>query len=210
MNLQERKEILVRLGKSILSPEEDLDVAVQRASEENGWFTTEFIRLSLTNIATQYLSEESLQTLIKQYAIPEENERPKKVGIVMAGNIPAVGFHDLLCTFLAGHHAYCKLSSKDQVLIKFMVKKLVEWAPAAETYFVFAEMLKGCDAYIATGSNNSSQYFAHYFSKYPHIIRRNRTSVAVLTGNETTEELEKLADDVYQFFGLGCRNVTQV
>ncbi|NTS40489.1 acyl-CoA reductase [Flavisolibacter sp. BT320] len=210
MNLQERKEILVRLGKSILSPEEDLEAAVRRASQENGWFTTEFIELSLTNIATQYLSEESLQTLIDHYGIPEENESPKKVGIVMAGNIPAVGFHDLLCTFLAGHYAHCKLSSKDSVLIKFMVKKMVEWAPAAEPYFVFAEMLKGCDAYIATGSNNSSQYFTHYFSKYPHIIRRNRTSVALLTGDEKTEELEKLADDVYQFFGLGCRNVTQV
>lgn len=189
MNLQERKEILVRLGKSILSPEEDLEAAVRRASQENGWFTTEFIELSLTNIATQYLSEESLQTLIDHYGIPEENESPKKVGIVMAGNIPAVGFHDLLCTFLAGHYAHCKLSSKDSVLIKFMVKKMVEWAPAAEPYFVFAEMLKGYDAYIATGSNNSSQYFTHYFSKYPHIIRRNRTSVALLTGDEKTEEL---------------------
>ena len=210
MNLQERKEILVRLGNYILSPDEDLQVTVQKASAENPWFTNEFIRLSLTNIVTQYLSEDSLQTLIDTYSIPAENHNPRKVGIVMAGNIPAVGFHDMLCTFMTGHHAYIKLSSKDSVLIKFMVKKLVEWNPSADTYFVFAEMLKGCDAYIATGSNNSSQYFAYYFNKYPHIIRRNRTSVAILSGEETEQELEALADDVYQFFGLGCRNVTQV
>lgn len=210
MNLQERKEILVRLGKYLLSAEEDLQAAMQRAASENAWFTPEFITLSLNNIAKQFLPEVSLQTLIQTYSIPNENTAPKKVGIVMAGNIPAVGFHDLLCTFLAGHQAYIKLSSKDTVLIKFFVKKLVEWNPAAEAYFVFAEMLKGCDAYIATGSNNSSQYFTHYFSKYPHIIRRNRTSVAILTGEETEQELENLADDVYQFFGLGCRNVTQV
>jgi hypothetical protein len=210
MNLQERKEILVRLGTYLLSTEEDLQAAMRQSAAENAWFTPEFITRSLTNIATQYLSEESLQTLISTYAIPAENHRPKKVGIVMAGNIPAVGFHDLLCTFLAGHQAYIKLSSKDTVLIKFFVKKLVEWNPAAEAYFVFADMLKGCDAYIATGSNNSSQYFTYYFNKYPHIIRRNRTSVAILTGEETADELESLADDVFQFFGLGCRNVTQV
>lgn len=210
MNLQERKEILVRLGTYLLSTDEDLQTATRRAAAENAWFTPEFITLSLTNIATQYLSEESLQTLLRTYAIPAENNLPEKVGIVMAGNVPAVGFHDLLCTFLAGHHAYIKLSSKDTVLIRFMVKKLVEWNPSAEEYFVFAELLRGCNAYIATGSNNSSQYFAYYFNKYPHIIRRNRTSVAILTGDETAAELEKLADDVYQFFGLGCRNVTQV
>jgi hypothetical protein len=111
---------------------------------------------------------------------------------------------------MAGHYAVVKLSSKDTVLIKFLVKKLVEWNPEASVYFTIGEMLKGCDAYIATGSNNSSHYFAFYFSKYPHIIRKNRTSVAILTGEESTEELEKLADDVYQYFGLGCRNVTKI
>ena len=165
MNLQERKEILVRLGNYLLSTEEDLQDTMRRAASENAWFTPEFITLSLTNIAKQYLSEESLQALIQTYKVPNNNPAPKKVGLVMAGNIPAVGFHDLLCTFLSGHHAYIKLSSKDTVLIKFFVKKLVEWNPAAEPYFVFAEMLKGCGAYIATGSNNSSQYFSYYFSK---------------------------------------------
>ena len=210
MNLQERMEILVRLGNYLLSDEEDWQAARQRAAAENAWFTPEFIALSVNNIANQFLTEKNLQSLVTKYAIANENNAPKKVGIVMAGNIPMVGFHDLLCTFMAGHYAVIKLSSKDTVLIKHLVKKLVEWNPSAAPYFTFAEMLKGCDAYIATGSNNTSHYFSYYFSKYPHIIRRNRTSVALLTGEETEAELERLADDVYQFFGLGCRNVTQI
>ncbi len=128
----------------------------------------------------------------------------------MAGNIPLVGFHDWLCVFISGHKALIKPSSKDQVLIKHLLEKLNEWNADAATFSEFSEMLKGCDAYIATGSNNSSRYFEYYFKKYPHIIRRNRTSVAVLTGKETNEELEKLADDVYLYFGLGCRNVTKI
>lgn len=210
MNLQERKEILMRLGNYMLSDKEDWQQTKERATVENAWFIPEFINLAAQNISTQYLAPEKLGTLIARYHIPDENPIPKKVGIVMAGNIPMVGFHDMLCTFITGHYTVIKLSSKDSVLIKFMVNKLVEWNSAAAAYFTFADMLKGCDAYIATGSNNSSTYFTYYFSKYPHIIRKNRTSVAILTGEETGEELEKLADDVYQFFGLGCRNVTKI
>jgi hypothetical protein len=142
--------------------------------------------------------------------VPEENPLPTKVGIVMAGNIPLVGFHDFLCVFLTGHMAYIKPSSKDEVLIKHLVGKLLEWENDLNAMIQFGEMLKGCDAYIATGSNNTSAYFDYYFQKYPHIIRRNRTSVAILNGDETREDLEKLADDVYQYFGLGCRNVTKL
>jgi hypothetical protein len=128
----------------------------------------------------------------------------------MAGNIPLVGFHDLLSVFISGHRAVIKPSSKDEALIKHLVKKLEEWNPEIKELISFQEMLKGCDAYIATGSNNSARYFEYYFSKYPHIIRRNRTSVAILNSNETTEELEKLADDVHLYFGMGCRNVTKI
>lgn len=200
----------MRLGTYMQSADEDWTIAKERAAAENAWFTPEFIALSVSNISTQFLAEEKLQTLIDTYRIPADNPSSKKVGIVMAGNIPLVGFHDLLCTFLTGHYAYVKLSSKDTVLIKFLVNKLVEWNASVAPYFTFSEMLKGCDAYIATGSNNTSKYFEFYFSKYPHIIRKNRTSVAILTGEETTKELEHLADDVYQYFGLGCRNVTKI
>jgi hypothetical protein len=133
-----------------------------------------------------------------------------RVGIVMAGNIPMVGFHDLLCVFITGHISAIKLSSKDEVLIQDIVLRLKEWEPEVAELITIAENLKGCDAYIATGSNNSGRYFDYYFGKYPHIIRRNRTSIAVLYESETTEELEKLADDIQTFFGLGCRNVTKL
>jgi hypothetical protein len=128
----------------------------------------------------------------------------------MAGNIPLVGFHDFLCAFISGHRQTIKPSSKDEVLIRHLVEHLCTLDASVKDLVSFSEMLKGCDAYIATGSNNSARYFDYYFSKYPHIIRRNRTSVAVLSGKESNEELEKLADDVYQYFGLGCRNVTKI
>jgi hypothetical protein len=210
MNLQERKDLLVRLGRLMKAGGEDWQTAKEKARAENAWFTDEFIDLAAANISEQFLADESLQRLIDAYSIPAENLSPKKVGLVMAGNIPMVGFHDLLCTFLTGHFAAIKLSSRDTVLIKFLVQKMVEWDAGASPYFSFGDMLKGCDAYIATGSNNSSGYFEYYFGKYAHIIRRARTSVAILTGQETTEELERLADDVYQYFGLGCRNVTKI
>jgi hypothetical protein len=128
----------------------------------------------------------------------------------MAGNIPLVGFHDLLCVFIAGHKAIIKTSSKDDVLVKHLVEQLNTWNNESSQFIHFEEMLKGCDAYIATGSNNSARYFEYYFSKYPNIIRKNRTSVAVLDENESTEELERLADDVHLYFGMGCRNVTKI
>ena len=128
----------------------------------------------------------------------------------MAGNIPLVGFHDFLSCFLSGHRQFIKLSSKDPwmfpALLNFMNRKDDSCTDLIQT----ADMLKGMDGYIATGSNNSARYFDYYFGKYPSLIRRNRTSIAVLEGNETTDELEKLSDDVFLYFGLGCRNVTQL
>jgi len=210
MNLSERKELLVRLGIYMQGANEDWQEAKHKAYLENHWFVPEFTALSVNNIAQNFLQPHQLDELIQRYQLPEENEYPKKVGIVMAGNIPLVGFHDLLCVFLSGHYAMIKPSSKDEVLIRHLVKKLNEWKEETSQYMVISEMIKNCDAYIATGSNNSSRYFEHYFGKYPNIIRKNRTSVAILTGKESKEELEKLADDVYQYFGLGCRNVTKI
>ncbi|HPI53542.1 MAG TPA: acyl-CoA reductase [Chitinophagaceae bacterium] len=128
----------------------------------------------------------------------------------MAGNIPMVGFHDFMCVFLSGHKQKIKCSSKDDILIPHLIHKLIEWAPDMASMIEIAPMLKHCDAYIATGSNNSARYFEQYFAKYPHIIRRNRTSVAILNGNETPAELEQLADDIHVYYGLGCRNITKM
>ena len=128
----------------------------------------------------------------------------------MAGNIPLVGFHDLLCVFLTGQNALIKTSSKDDTLIKHLVNVMASWNAEVAVLISFSEMLKGCDAYIATGSNNTAGYFEYYFGKYPNIIRRNRTSVAILTGEESTDELNRLADDVYLYFGLGCRSISKL
>ena len=210
MNLQHRIDLLVQLGQYILADNENWLEVKEKASYENGWFTPMFVTTATQNIATEFLQKEVLENWTKEYSIESKIANPQKVGIVMAGNIPLVGFHDFLCVFISGNIAVMKSSSKDNVLIKDLVEKIIEWDADAANYLQFAEMLKDCDAYIATGSNNSSRYFEYYFAKYPHIIRKNRTSVAIITGNETTQELEKLADDVYYYFGLGCRNVTKI
>ncbi|HTL07563.1 MAG TPA: acyl-CoA reductase, partial [Chitinophagaceae bacterium] len=210
MNLQERIDLLVKLGKYLRSNEDAWINAKQKASQENGWFLPAFIQLAADSIADQFLSEPALNSFVSAYQVPATTPAPKTVGLVMAGNIPLVGFHDWLCIFLSGHRALVKTSSKDKVLITHIVDKLASWNEEVTTQTVFSEMLKGCDAYIATGSNNTARYFDYYFSKYPHIIRRNRTSVALLTGNEDAATLALLADDVNLYFGLGCRNVTKI
>lgn len=210
MELENRKLLLLKLGEYMLSKEEEWIEVKEKAFQQNRWFIPEFISLSVESIAQNYLKGEAIDVLTRNYNIPSTNLKPKKVGIVMAGNIPLVGFHDFLCVFLIGHIAVIKPSSKDDVLIKHLVKKMIEWNADVDALVQFGERLQGCDAYIATGSNNSSRYFEFYFKKYPNIIRKNRTSAAIINGNESEEELEKLADDVYQYFGLGCRNVTKL
>jgi hypothetical protein len=203
-------DLLVRLGEYMLAEDEPWQRAKQRAFAENNWFTLQFIQTSINNIVKNFLQPDSLKQVAITYIIPDINPAPKKVGIVMAGNIPLVGFHDMLCVFLSGHYAVIKLSSKDEALLRHLVEKLIEWEAAAGSYFTISVLLKECDAYIATGSNNTARYFEYYFKDVPNIIRKNRTSVALLTGEETTEELEHLADDVHLYFGLGCRNVTKL
>jgi hypothetical protein len=210
MTLQTRIQILLRLREFFLQPNDAWLACQERAYRENPWFIPEFIELSIKNIADNFLSEESLINWTSHYSIPEINNHPKNIGLVMAGNIPLVGFHDLLCCFLAGHKTTIKPSSKDTVLIKFIVAEITSWNAEIAECIQFAENLKGCDAYIATGSNNTSRYFEYYFGKYPHIIRKNRTSVAILDGSETSEELGALADDIQLYFGLGCRNITKI
>lgn len=210
MNLQHRIDLLDELGKYILSDDPAWVAAKDRATYENGWFISEFVTDASQNIAKEFLVKEKLISWSNRYQIKNTIEHSKKIGIVMAGNIPLVGFHDFLCVFISGHKAIMKPSSKDSVLIRHLVEKINEWEPETVSYTLFAEMLKDCDAYIATGSNNSSRYFEYYFSRFPNIIRRNRTSIAILKGTETKKELELLADDVYNYFGLGCRNVTKV
>ncbi len=207
LQTENRIELLTRLGKYMLSGDlEWLDIQA-RAVSANAWFTAAHISLAINNIAGEYLQKDKVEQWIAHYKV---TEKPKTIGIVMAGNIPLVGFHDFLCGFISGHNLLIKLSSKDDVLFKYLLSKLTGWEPTVGSQVQIADRLNNCDAYIATGSNNTARYFEQYFGKYPHIIRKNRTSVAILDGTETDDELALLADDVYLYYGLGCRNVTQV
>lgn len=198
---------LVALGHYMKGQSQEWESAKDYALQGNQWFTAEMIEVSAKQIATNFLQQDKLNLWMSSY---EPSCSDKVVGITMAGNIPMVGFHDLLCVYLSGQKARIKLSSKDAVLIKHLLAQLASYDPSIVTQIEITDNLRNCDAYIATGSNNTARYFEQYFGKYPNIIRRNRTSVAVLDGAETDEELSALAQDVFLYFGLGCRNVTQI
>lgn len=207
----QRIQLLTQL-QTFISSENDIVIeAKQHAQEANGWFTQSNINLAIESICDQFLDEHKLKSWLNHYPNLSKAASPssKTLGIVMAGNIPLVGFHDFLCGFIAGYNLKLKLSSKDQMLWKTILG-FISSIDSSNQRIESAEMLTGCDLYLATGSNNTSRYFEEYFGKYPSIIRKNRTSVAVLDGNETMEELEGLKEDCTQYFGLGCRNVTKI
>lgn len=207
MTLGKRIDAISALGRYMLSDDPDWQTSKAYAVQANAWFTPEHVDMATHHIA-QYLSDrDRLHSWMHPYKFPDT---PRRIGIVMAGNIPLVGFHDFLCTLLCGHHPYIKLSSKDQVLLPHLIQWLIQHEPVFANTIRCVEQLRGCEAYIATGSNNSARYFTQYFARFPHIIRQNRTSVAVLDGSETEEDLYLLGRDIFTYYGLGCRNVTQV
>lgn len=207
--LSERIEAFCRLGILIEKLDaEEKEELFRRANNQNSWFTEVSMESALQGLI-QLLDGRRLHQWLSPYQIPEPSQS-KKVGILMAGNIPGVGFHDLMCVLISGHVAVANLSSADAYFSGWLIRKLVQIEPRFEIYVQVAEMLKGMDAYIATGSDNSARYFNYYFGKYPSIIRSNRTSVAVLTGEESEESLEKLGKDIFLYFGLGCRNVSKI
>lgn len=208
MQLSQRLDLLVQLQAYMLGNDEQWEATKEKAYLNNGWFIPQFIELSAKNIATHLLSRNILQQLVARYNIPNERS-PLTVGIVMPGNIPMAGFYDFLCTFLAGHRQRIKLSPNDEVLLKHLVEQMARWNPGVPELVVFDEMLKGCDAYLTT-KNKSSEPLKKYLSKYPHIIHRTGSAVAILFGHETRQQLELLADDVFQYFGRGCLNVTKL
>jgi len=211
MNLQARIEHFFTLGDQYLNiGNSQLEAVKIKAFEQNSWFLPHFIDHALTQINTQYLSIGPLTTWSSNYPNMAFNLTGKKVGIVMAGNIPLVGFHDLLSTLIAGHTAVLKLSSKDKPLMEYVIDSLQKIDPIYNELIMVQDQLKNCDAYIATGSNNTGRYFEQYFGKYPNIIRKNKTSIAILDGREKEQALQLLADDMMLYFGMGCRNVTQI
>jgi Acyl-CoA reductase (LuxC) len=207
MNTKDIIKHLAQLGQYISSPE--FADAKAYAFLRNGWFEPIFIDLSIKGLVDEILNENILTSIAEKYNV-QTPAMQKTVGVVAAGNIPMVAMHDIVCVLLSGHILNIKLSTKDEVLLKACFQYLYELDDAWRQRIIVTEMLKGCDAYIATGSNNSARYFEYYFAKYPSIIRKNRTSVAILRGNETKEQLVLLADDILQYFGMGCRNVTKL
>jgi len=211
MNIQARIDAFFTLGdKYLTNKNEDFAAAKWKANNQNAWFLPEFIYQAAQQLVDQYLQKDALENWVALYPSISNTFTHKKVGIVMAGNIPMVGFHDLLSVLIAGHTAVVKLSSKDTVLMQFVIDTLKVINPAFENAIIVQDHLKNCDAYIATGSNSAGMYFEQYFGKYPNIIRKNKTSVAILDGTESPENLDLLADDMMLYFGMGCRNVTQV
>ena len=221
MEIKQKIAAFAELGKSLValdqnSPNASADKefwqkVIDQARVKNPWFTTDFTRKALANTGLS-LSPDRLDKWIEPYAarINRAGES-KTIGVVNAGNIPAVGFHDFLCVLFSGHRYLGKLSSSDPIILPALAEKLVETEPGFKGQFNFTqERLSGFDAVIATGSNNTSRYFEYYFGKYPHIIRKNRNGVAVLSGAETTNELRLLGRDVFLYYGMGCRNVSKL
>ncbi len=209
MSLQKRISSFSELGRRInnLSDDEFSSLAEQ-VENNNNWFTPEQTKSALNGIS-RFLDEHTLKNWLQPYDIPDDVQA-QSVGLLMAGNIPAVGFHDFMCVLLSGHEVHAKSSSSDQILIKWLATELTSIDPNLGSKIRFEEMLKGKDAYIATGSDNSARYFEYYFGKYPHIIRKNRTSVGILDGKENAADFQRLGHDIFQYFGLGCRNVSKL
>lgn len=181
---------------------------IELSQSHNGWFTPEQVYFSIQAWA-KALKEDNLNHWLSDYNFSEIE--PKNVGLVLAGNIPLVGFHDFLSVLISGHDALVKTSSNDQHLLKFLANYLLAIEPKLNSKITFVEgKLEGFDAVIATGSNNTARYFEYYFKNKPSIIRKNRNSVAVLNGNESFEDLVNLGEDIFRYFGLGCRNVSKL
>jgi hypothetical protein len=209
MTQEKQLSAFVQLGDFIRNLDhETLTQLSREAANENPWFTEANVRLALSGIQ-QNLTKENLNQWTSQYDFSQVTS--KNVGLVMAGNIPLVGFHDLLAVLISGHKAMVKLSSKDSRLITFLLEKLFTIKPDLRASVTIQQQaLKGFDAVIATGSDNTARHFEYYFRNVPNIIRRNRTSCAILTGQESEAELRKLGEDIFSYFGLGCRNVSKL
>lgn len=220
MKLNERINAFIKLGDFLRGFSEQNNVDndhYKRLSEivlndhqYNPWFTEENIYKAIKTIGNS-LNESTINKWLSVYSELNIEKEPKRIGVITAGNLPLVGFHDFISVLITGNIFVGKLSSKDNRLLRIIADYLIDTNAEFKNLIFFEEnQLTGFDAIIATGSNNSSRYFEYYFGKYPHIIRHNRNSIAVLTGSETEEQISLLADDIFQYFGLGCRNVSKL
>ena len=218
MNLEERINSFTALGeilRNILNNRtgrfsEELNDLIDNQYQLNPWFTPENAKSALIAIANE-LTKENLLKWTNAYPELKKEIKPQKVAVIMAGNIPLAGFHDMLSVLMTGNKLIAKTSSKDSELNVFISKVLCSINPGFCSGIEFTEgTLANFDMVIATGSNNTSRYFEYYFGKYPNIIRKNRNSIAIIDGNETNKQLELLGTDIFLYFGLGCRNVSKI
>ena len=200
------EDAFIALGEYLLKPDDELEDIINNELHYNAWFTPANVGHAVKSIGLM-LNADELNKWLSNYNFKNAG---KKVGLILAGNIPLVGFHDVLCVLASGNHALIKASSQDDHLIKYTLQKLAEIDHTFADRYTFVERLENFDAVIATGSNNSSRYFEYYFGKVPNIIRKNRNSVAVLTGNESAGQLCELGHDIFDYYGLGCRNVSKL
>lgn len=207
MRLSDRIDALCLLGDT-LRQREHLEDVVNEAFINNPWFTPKNIHNALDAIANNFLNRDKIHRWLASYDLG--NIRSKRIGLIPAGNVPLVGIHDIISVLVTGHHLLIKPSDKDKVLTNRLLEDLVKIEKEFANYIQVMEKLKGYDAVIATGSDNSARYFQSYFKHVPHIIRKNRNSVAVLDGNESQDDLSALGLDVFTYFGMGCRNVSKV
>ena len=221
----DKKECFIELGKflsqfsldnnikneSVLQNDlfyDDFVALLALSQSHNGWFTQEQVYFAVNSWANA-LTKNNLNQWLSKYEF--NTIQPKTIGLILAGNIPLVGFHDFLCVLISGHKVLIKTSSNDQKIMPFLAKYLIAINPEIENFITFVEgKLENFDAVIATGSNNTARYFEYYFKDKPRIIRKNRNSVAVLNGTETKDDLVNLGEDIFRYFGLGCRNVSKI
>lgn len=197
---------LKKLSDFMIEPSDAFKNLISSASNTNAWFTVEEVEKALNSLH-KMLNPQDLEAWFENIVI---TDAPKKVGLILAGNIPMVGFHDVIAVLATGNVALIKLSSTDDKLVPALLSELVKIEPLLADRISYVDRLKDFDAVIATGSNNTSRYFDYYFGKVPNIIRKNRNSVAVITGDESTTELAQLGHDIFDYFGLGCRNVSKL
>lgn len=208
MNHHDRLAAFISLGQHLRQlSDDDLTTLAARARNQNAWFDHPNVVSAIRGIA-ELLEEQPLTRWAARY--PAEPAAPRQIGVVMAGNIPLVGFHDALCVLLSGHVLLAKLSKDDTLLMQWILGELQRLEPRFTEQIQVVERLNAADAFIATGSDNTARYFDYYFGKKPNIIRRNRTSVAVLTGREESHDLGLLGEDIFRYYGLGCRNVSKL
>ncbi len=209
MNIDRRIAAFAQLGRYIQENPILLQQVVHQTYLYNNWFTKENTYQALRNISTEFLSKDKLEQWLQRYTLPEM-AKATTIAIVAAGNIPMVAFHDILCVLVSGNRLQLKLSDKDKLLLPHLLEALVEIEPGFASYIDIRFKLENFDGIIATGSNNTAKHFEYYFSKYKHIIRKNRNSIAILHGNESLQDIEQLGHDIFDYFGLDCRNVSKI